>query len=707
MRGSRSLRRGVLAALRCGVTLSLLLPLSTPARAQDEPVTLSTNLVNVDVTVVDKKGEFVADLTAEEFTVFENGVRQTIEFFDPPLVRKGPAAPSAETSNIISLVLDEQTTEPSSIVYAREGTLRYVREQLAPSDTVSVFAVGGGLRLVQPFTRDKAVIAAAVERAYSSGAASKADERAQLSTGVAEARERLANIGPTQNNPIAQREALLATRALERFVLLRSQLGQQQSRPVLAAIAALCEAQRAIPGKKTVVLFSQGFVSASTQDWQVQATIDLANRANVTIYVVDPSGVRANVARSGTYVPSAPLEGVSATAGSEQRIRAVGGENVFDHIRHEGTDRQQDVLHRIANETGGKLIRGTNDIAEGLGRVDREIRARYTLAYASTDPSVDGNFRKIKVEVRRPGLRVAARAGYNAIAPDEVVLLSPEEKRLLDGVAAAEAKPAMPLAVEASPFRSFEGRYVVPVAFEVPPGAVTFEKKGEERHMQLDVLGVVRGGDGEIVARLGGGFDVRLTAAQYQAIAENRIFYRQDVELDPGEYGLDLVVRDRLSGGVSARRLKLSLPEQGTRFSATPAVLSRHVEIDIPTIGSTEPADVLSADGVRIRPSPGRAFASGDNLIVFLKLYNAATDAATGKPFVRVTLIVARDGKAVMRPVGYDLTEVVGEPVPHLAFAKFVRLAGLAPGAYTVKIEARDMVTLGLIKQEASFVVTP
>ena len=691
--------------------LVLLGLVASPVRAQDEPVTLKANLVNVDVTVVDKKGNYVTDLTADDFTVFEEGTRQRIEFFDPPLSLQGASrtagdAAAAAPSNIISLVLDEQTTEQTNLTAVRDGTLRYVREQLTGADIVSVFSVAAGLRLVQPFTRNRAEVAAAVERAYAPSVTSKTLERAEIAGQVAETQDRLANMGSTPQDPIAQRERLLATRALERFILLRSQLGQQQSRPVLAALAALCEAQRAIPGKKTVVLFSQGFITSSTQDWQVQATIDLANRANVAIYIVDPSGVRAGVARSGTYVPTSPLDGVSAKVGSEDRIRAVGGENVFDHVRHEGVDRQQDVLHRISNDTGGKLIRGTNDIADGLVRVDREIRARYTLAYSSTNQSFDGSYRKLKVEVRRPDVRVVTRAGYYAIAPDEVVLLSPEEKKMLASVAEAEAKPGMPLSVELSPFRSLDGRYVVPVSFEVPPASVKFEKKGEQRHMHLDVLGVVRGEQDEIISRLGGSFDVNLSAAQYQAIVDNRIFYRQDVELEPGAYGVDLVVRDRLSGSIAAKRAKLVLPEAGPEFAATPAVLSRHVEIDIPTIGATEPADVFSADGVRIRPSPAREFTAADNLIIFFKLYNAAADAATGKPLVRVTVILMRDGKAVMKPVSYELVETVGEPVPHLAFAKFIALAGLPPGTYTAAIEARDMVTLKLLKQQASFVVT-
>ena len=230
------------------LTVLVLLGLvASPVRAQDEPVTLKANLVNVDVTVVDKKGNYVTDLTADDFTVFEEGTRQTIEFFDPPLSLQGASrtagdAAAAAPSNIISLVLDEQTTEQTNLTAVRDGTLRYVREQLTGADIVSVFSVAAGLRLVQPFTRNRAEVAAAVERAYAPNVASKTLERTEIAGQVAETQDRLANMGSTPQDPIAQRERLLATRALERFILLRSQLGQHQSCPVLAALAALCEA---------------------------------------------------------------------------------------------------------------------------------------------------------------------------------------------------------------------------------------------------------------------------------------------------------------------------------------------------------------------------------------------------------------------------------------------------------------------------------
>ena len=186
--------------------------------------------------------------------------------------------------------------------------------------------------------------------------------------------------------------------------------------------------------------------------------------------------------------------------------------------------------------------------------------------------------------------------------------------------------------------------YVVPLTFEIPPAAITFEKKGDKQRLQLDVLGLVRvEGDTKILSRLGGAFDVDLTADQYESILNDKIFYRQDMLLGSGTYTIDLVVRDRVSGRVAAKRQNLTLPDTDSEFSATNPVLSRHAEpVRQPLAVS---ADVLRAGNVQIRPSPSREFLNTDNLIIFFKIYNPTLVPVTGKALVKVTVTLMKDGK--------------------------------------------------------------
>jgi VWFA-related protein len=696
--------------------------------AGEDVIKVTANLVSVDVIVKDKKGRVITDLKPEDFTVFENGVPQKIQFFDSTLTSSNEAAKSTTTTfltesrartpdgfprNVIALVLDGQSTEAANLSHVREGMVKYIRERISDNDAVALFSISSGLQLLQTFTQDKAKLIGAVEKAYYSSTTSKASEARGLSEDIRAKREQIA-IGPelldgTVPGPgvsnSAAAAALIARHVLAQYLALRSSLSAQQTRPVLAALAAISEGLRSIPGKKTLVMFSQGFVAPETLDWQVQSTVDLANRANVAIYIIDSGGLTGGAPTSGALVSESPLGGISGGLEMEQRRRAGAGESVFDISRQEGLNRQQDLLYRISEDTGGHFIKNSNDIAGGLERIDAEIRSRYTLAYRSTDANFDGSFRKVKIEVHKPNTNVVARPGYYAIPPSQIVPFSPEDRKLLANFANMQAHPTLPLSLELNPFRSRDSFYIVPLSFEIPPAAVQFDRKGDKQRLQLEVLGVVRAeGEDKILSRLGGNFDISLTSEQYDSVVNDKIFYRQDVELGTGNYTIDLMVRDRVSGKSAARRQQLSLPVAGADFYATTAVLSRHAE---PLKQRAGGIDVLSEGDVHIRPSPSREFRATDSLIIFFKLYNAAVVRETGKPLVRVTVTLMKDGRKASRPMDYQLTETSADPMISLTFAKYIKLSGLAPGRYSAVIESRDIARQQVLTQEAWFLIVP
>lgn len=704
----------------------LLAPILGHAQ-QDEVVKVKSNLVNIDVIVKDKQGKYIPDLKPEDFVVTENGQPQKIEFFDAPLsgtaesrkaIEAGaqPSAPPPATAprNYVSLVLDFQTTDVTNLKPVREGAIKYVREQVSDADAVALLTVTHGLRMVQTFTQDKTQLIAALENLGAS-AESKNFEKQDIGDNISNLRDFL-NGAPAPppggaTSPAAgaaMARVMIAQRVLAQFIQLRTALSLQQARPVLAALAALAEGLRPIPGKKTVVLFSQGFVTPAVLDWQVQSTIDIANRANVAIYIIDSAGLRASAPTNGSYIPSTPLGGISAGTSQEQRIRAVGGETVFDTARQEGQSREYDILYRLSGDTGGKFLKGNNDIGLGLQRINEEIQARYTIAYRSTNQNFDGSFRKVKIEVRRPDVQIMSRNGYYAIPPEEIVLLSPDDKKLLANFNEAQASPGLPLFVSLTSFRTREGLYTVPLAIELPPSAVKFERKGDKRLMQLEVLGVLKTGSDRIVSRLGGNFNVNLNDGDYDQILNNNIFYRQDLQLASGEYTIDLIVKDKQSGKIAAHREQFVLPEPESEFSATPVALSRYVEpaSQLPPNPAEFP-DVFVTGKQLIRPSAARQFKTTDNLIMYMAVYNAANSPDTGKPLVRVTVRLMKDGQPATKFFDFVLTDVQERPVPHLTFAEYLRLTNLAPGRYQATIEVKDMVTRKSSKQEAPFDILP
>ena len=709
----------------CGLVFVLLLPQIGHAQG-DDVIRVKSNLVNIDVIVKDKKGKYVSDLKPEDFVITENGQPQKIEFFDAPLSKSDTAKPGGVTvveaptttpatvpRNYVSLVLDSQTTDLTNLKQVREGAIRYVREQVTDADAVAILSVTNGLQMLQPFTQDKAKLIATLEK-LGTRADSKSLENKDIAENIANLRDFLNSASSTPSSGIttnaggaAAARVMLAQTVLQQFIRLRTALSLQQARPVLAALAALAEGLRPIPGKKTLVLFSQGFVTPEVLDWQVQSTIDIANRANVAIYIIDSAGLRAAAPASGSLVPSSPLAGAAST-NQEQRIRAVGGETVFDNVRQEGQTREYDILYRLSGDTGGKFLKGNNDIGQGLERINQEIQARYTLAYRSSNQNFDGTFRKVKIEVHRPDVQIISRSGYYAIAPEEIVLLSPADKKLLANFNEAQTNPGLPVFVSISAFRGRNGLYTVPLAIEVPPSAVKFDRKGDKQSMQLEVLGVLKATPDRMLSRLGGNFAVNLSANDYNEILNNNIFYRQDLQLTSGDYTIDLIVQDKLSGKVSARREHLVLPEPDAEFATTPVVLSRYVApaSQLPPNPADVP-DVFVYGKQLIRPSAALKFKNSDNLIMFLDVYNAANSTETGKPLVRVSMRLMKDGQPATKFFDFVLTDVQSQPVPHLTFAQYVPLANLAQGRYQAMIETKDMVTRKSTKQEAPFEIVP
>jgi len=153
-------------------------------KRDDNVIKVDSNLVSLDVIVKDKKGKAVTDLKPEDFTISENGVPQRIQFFDSTLTggqkagqptnatdrlgesagresQRGVAPESKPRNtyglprNIISLVMDGQSTDLSNLKHVRDGIVKYIRERITDSDSVAVFSISGDLQLWQPFTQDK------------------------------------------------------------------------------------------------------------------------------------------------------------------------------------------------------------------------------------------------------------------------------------------------------------------------------------------------------------------------------------------------------------------------------------------------------------------------------------------------------------------------------------------------------------------------
>src|SRR5688572_6277049 len=298
----------------------------------DQPYTSATTAILVDVVVRDRKGRPVTDLAAGDFEIAEDGVRQKVDTFTRVMrgggigvgvAWKSPAttvavtaapdrsAPAAadepQEEATIALVFDHLSAE--NLRLGQRATLDYVPMNGESTARIGVFATEPGVRVLQPYTTDRARVRKAVAGVLPSGTsaeeqkADRADEliarRRELrgdnaaanSGGMAGAGPALARtaaeIGQRENELRMVQTELNMIRAFDN--LDRDHRGYDASLALLRVIHSLSQ----YPGRKTVVFFSEGLPVSPALSARLDALIDTANRANVTAYAVDAHGLRA------------------------------------------------------------------------------------------------------------------------------------------------------------------------------------------------------------------------------------------------------------------------------------------------------------------------------------------------------------------------------------------------------------------------------
>jgi VWFA-related protein len=231
----------------------------SPQAIPGAPVVIKTeaNLVLVDAVVTDKKGNYIKDLEQKDFHVFEDDAEQRITSFSRAADIQ-PAAP--EQQRYMVLFFDDSTMAPGDQSRAREAAAKYVEGTALPNRLMAVVDFAGSLRVAQNFTSDGDLLKRAVG-------------------GV-----KFATIQPNASGQSMQVASLGAP-----------SLGLRQSdfaaRSVLLSIRELAKTLRAVPGRKTLVLFSGGFALTAERQAELTATIDALNKANIAVYPVDVRGL--------------------------------------------------------------------------------------------------------------------------------------------------------------------------------------------------------------------------------------------------------------------------------------------------------------------------------------------------------------------------------------------------------------------------------
>jgi VWFA-related protein len=709
---------------------------TTPERPAEIPTFgVGTAAVTLDVVVRDKKGNAVHGLTASDFEIYEDGVRQQVASFQvfgrprpdaepapaprpsgtAPSAAEAPAAPQATAAQpaaaesesrpqVIAFVFDRLS--PDARHTAHKAALTYLTRGHVQGDLVGVFALDLALRTVQPFTTDAALIRAGLQRAASQANTGFGDQRAQTrdlldasvaGAQIAEGASAAPPSGPGAGTVGANLGAAAASGSLTSIVtglqagmlrnfeaLERDQQGYATTNGLLAVVSGLKD----LPGRKTVVFFSEGMAIPPNVQAQFRSVIHTANRANVSVYAMDAAGLRAESMNAEVRREMQQAQ--------QSRLRELESGRDSGGIMTRGLERNEDLLRlhpesglgQLASETGGFFIRDTNDAASAFRRIEEDMRFHYLLGYSPSNENYDGRFRSIAVKVTRPGLQVQTRQGYYAVRSAESAPL-----RSFEAPALAQLdRPSRPreFAMEsvALSFPTADRPGLAPVLVRIPGSAVAYlpdtdDKAGRKMHRaDFTVVARVKDEAGREVDRLSQHYALSAAETSLEAARRGEILFYREADLRPGRYTVEAVAYDAQARKATVSTSSLEVPPvQDGRPRLSSLVLVGRAE-KVPS-GEERNDNPLFFGETILYPNMGQPFRKSVSpaLGFFFTVYGATGAAAPRQ----ASLEVYRDG-ALAGQVTADLPAPDGSG--RIQYAGALPLQGFSPGSYVLKVTA-------------------
>ena len=682
------------------LALFMVSPGWTGAQETDNPQFRSeTTLVVVDAIVTDKKGHIVSDLKASDFKIFENGAEQKIAEFSAP--SKGEvAAPSPRQATIqagsslpprfLTVVLDMANDKPENVKRSCEAVLQYLAKAGTGGTQVAVYYTGRGLHLLVPFTTDYSQAESALKGlAGQNGTGTMTvGERRSIQQEIDELYDKAhpeARLGGFSPNVSDYGRAAptdpFAAAYLRQVDALRTYLSLQntyQTRDLLVALRSIANSYRDLPGRKNIVLFSEGFPYTAGASAEMDAVIAAADKANVSFYVIDPSGLQSRI---GLESDAGNTLNTQTTDVAMQGAGAYAGETKFDRMRQLGNQSLTEQLDQLAISTGGFLVKNLNDLNPAFARILAETSSFYVLTYHPTNPLADGTFRNIKLQVQRDGLELRHRKGYWAIPQGHGVMMSPAAAQLLASVRSGAVKTSFQVPVAGALMPAADGSYYLPVSVAV--ASVLATGKAGPKSPPLTIIAVAYDANGSIVSAYEK--EWRLAAETAQQPITLTLQGQLPIS-SPQRLRLDVLLRSP-GGSYGAGSANIAMPG-----SPDPQLSSVVVTTEIELTECADPSEALCVGNIRVHLPADPTFTSAGRMVAVIAAGGLALDSTEKKPRVGAVFTVKRGDKVLGSIPEQNLQAIPGKHNEVWLIGQ-LPLKGLAEGAYSLEVTAKDFVT--------------
>ena len=383
------------------------------------------DVVTVDVVVLDRHGNPIEGLTEDDFTVVDEGTRRPITSFEavtlpesepgPPPMRSRVSTnvePAARPERTFAIVFDNVHMDQATAVVAKRSVEEFMETGLGEGDRVVLVPTSGGAWWTARIPDGRQDLVAALgrldgERPRNRGVDRISDYEAmrlylhrdqQIGAQVVRRYYEYRVIPETPGHAdrveagltdIGEGHPLIRIKSAEVY-----QAARVRRQATFDALERVAESLATAKGRKSILLVSEGFVQEPNLP-EFKSAVKAAREANAVIYFLDARGLT-------TFLDTA-----DAAMADPTDLRDLSAQLNLPLLDSLGAQ-------SLAVDTGGFAIRNQNDLAVGMGRIDRQSRSYYLMGFSIADVKRDGKFRKLEVKVNHPDAKVVARNGYYA-----------------------------------------------------------------------------------------------------------------------------------------------------------------------------------------------------------------------------------------------------------------------------------------------------
>ena len=709
-------------------------PVQHPKPGGEEVVKITTSLIQVDATVLDKKGKPVKGLTADDFEIYENGKKQPITNFSfvelgsekektteqiaaKPV--KGAVAPPPvpvklrpeQVHRTVALVVDDLGLSVMSVDVVKTALKKFVDEQMLPGDVVAIIRTGSGAGALQQFTTDKRILHAAIDRVrWNPHGRAGVNLFAVADPSI----EGAARVG-SQSYAVTGEAALPQETLEHQQNAYTDMLGSQRqadqynqeifSVGTLGAVNYVVRGMRDLPGRKAVVLFSDGFVLYDLDNGKkkpnprlvdnFQRLTEMANRNSVIIYTMDARGV---------------VNALMANAEDTFEDFVQSGRPIVQEVaisRSVELYESQEGLRALAEQTGGFAVINNNNLAKGIQRIMNDQNSYYVLGYQPSSESFDAKklrFNKLEVKVLRPDLHVRYRSGFFSVRDED---RTPPVKTPRQQIYAALTSPFYSNDIDlrltsllADDTKT--GVFMRSLLYVNGADLKFTEEPGGWRKASFEIVAMIFGDNGSIVDEVSRTETIKARAETLQEIIDNGFVSTITVPIKkPGAYQMRVVMRDSATGRIGSASQFVEVPDlKKDRLTLSGILLQRLQKAGSPAPRQFQPDEQ--------RDFARRRFHLGDNIRFDLSIYNAR-GAKTAQPNLTVQYRIFRHGKEIFmapeKPLAVSAAAV--DSIDSTGVFKLGR--NMAPGDYVLQVIVKDLQASGkraVATQWADFEIT-